>query len=184
MPHRPGRQFEKKIYAKIRDKSGLTCNPQRKVIGESGTVWRVDAVLFRGNEPVTYLEIKYVGEKSSYETQYKLAFAQLADFSYSNIPGAVIVPEKRHPGNKKWESYFATIGCRIISQQKLKYFLATLQDFPTAPETSDPLEEYISEEVQENLGDEPLRLTEEEPEPDNEQVERLQDIWENVNQDQ
>lgn len=157
---RPGMRFERKIRRRVRDESGFTCE-KRKVIGQSGNIWEVDGVIFKGDSPVSYLEVKYIGERSSYPTQYRLALAQLTDFRYSSVPGAVIVPEKRNPGNKNWEDYLATIGCVLIGENQLGDFLDSLIDFPTAPEASDPLEDFISERVWENVGDEPLKFADE-----------------------
>lgn len=154
---REGQKFERKIRSLVRDESGFTCE-KRDVFGGSGNIWEVDGVIFAGESPVSYLEIKYVGGKSSYTTQLKLAFAQLADFSYANIPGAVVVPDKRNTGEKDWESYLATIGCVLIDERTFGDFIDSLQDFPTAPEASDPLEDFISDAVTENLGDEDIRF--------------------------
>lgn len=173
---RPGARFERKIRNRIRDESGFTCE-KRDVIGESGNIWEVDAVIFNNDSAISYIEVKYVGKNSSYDTQYRLALAQLADFRYSNVPGAVVVPHKKSPGKKDWEDYLATIGCVLIDETSLGNYLDALQEFPTAPDTDDPLENFISEKVWENVGNEPLQLAEQNTNKPNETVERLQDIY-------
>lgn len=153
-----GRAFERYVRDRIENMSKLVCERERRVIGKSGSVWEVDGILFDGDEPVAYLEFKHIGGRSSYETQYKLAFSQMADFVYAKIPGAVIVPEKRKPGNKRWENFFATIGCVLIGEDELGDFVDALQSFPTNPETNDPLQNFISGDVWENSGTEQLRV--------------------------
>ncbi|MFC7059181.1 hypothetical protein [Halovenus salina] len=155
------KKFEREIKHTVRDDSGLTYNAQRKVIGESGTRWRVDGVLFENEDPVSYLEVKYIGSNSDAETQYKLAFAQMADFRYADIPGAVVVPQKYHPGNKNWDEYFATIGCVLIGKEHLHDFIDSLQTFPNDISSRELIEEYVSTSVWDNLGEEQLKLAEE-----------------------
>jgi hypothetical protein len=122
-------EYEQKIHDKIRQHG---YNP-RKIDkeGMSGNKWEVDAwVQADDGSPVAYFEIKNTSSegtaKSSYTTQMKRAVAQVIDFRGRDIPGCVLVPQKRDFGNRNWDALFESINCSFIEENELPEFLSEL----------------------------------------------------------
>jgi len=120
---------EKRIHNKI-EKHGYEPAKVEKE-GISGNEWEVDAwVQADDGSPVAYFEIKTSSEedneKSTYRTKMKRAVAQLTDFRDRDIPGCVVVPQKRDFGNRDRDALFASINCTFIEEKELPEFLSAL----------------------------------------------------------
>ena len=100
--------------------------------GISGNTWELDAVAYSTDgQPVAYFEVKDASvdtAKSTYRNHMTRAAAELVDFRNEDVPGAVIVPQKREFGNKDWESLFESINYTLIEESELSEFLSTLDE--------------------------------------------------------
>lgn len=154
--HRAGLNYEQAIRDYINSNSGLTAR-KRKVIGWSGEEYEVDAVIYSSGEPVAYTEMKYHSpgaDKRSFENSIKRAIAQLCDFRYSKLPGALIVPRKKNTPQQSPDSRLGAIGCLFVESGYISSnnephhdigdFLDSIQDFPPEPQPK-LLEEYFDE---------------------------------------
>jgi len=122
--------LEQRIRDKIQEQ-GYDVKKTR-VEGISGNTWELDAIAFSTDgQPVAYFEVKDPSEdipKQTYRNHMTRAVAQVIDFRNEDVPGAVVVPQKREFGNKNWDALFESINCKLIEEKELPQFLSTLEE--------------------------------------------------------
>lgn len=130
---KPGNNTNKKgLEQRVRDKIEEYGYMGKKVSEEgiSGNTWELDAVAYSSDgSPAAYFEVKDASEdiaKSTYRNHMTRAVAELIDFREQDIPGAVVVPQKREFGNKDWDALFESINCTLIEEKELPEFLSRL----------------------------------------------------------
>lgn len=122
----------KGLEQRVRDKIEEHGYSVKKVSEEgiSGNTWELDAVAYSSDGfPVAYFEVKDASEdiaKQTYRNHMTRAVAELIDFREEDIPGAVVVPQKREFGNKDWDALFESINCTLIEERELPEFLSRL----------------------------------------------------------
>lgn len=124
--------YAKRLEQRVRDKieeHGYSVKKVREE-GISGNTWELDAVAYSSDgSPVAYFEVKDASEdiaKQTYRNHMTRAVAELIDFREEDIPGAVVVPQKREFGNKDWDALFESINCTLIDERQLSEFLSRL----------------------------------------------------------
>jgi hypothetical protein len=122
------RELEQRVRDKI-EEHGYSGKKVREE-GISGNTWKLDAVAYSSDDsPVAYFEVKDASEdiaKQTYRNHMTRAVAELVDFRDEDIPGAVVVPQKREFGNKDWDALFESINCTLIEEKELPEFLSKL----------------------------------------------------------
>jgi len=124
--------YAKGLEQRVRDKiegHGYSVKKVREE-GISGNTWELDAVAYSSDgSPLAYFEVKDASEdiaKQTYRNHMTRAVAELIDFREEDIPGAVVVPQKREFGNKDWDALFESINCTLIDERQLSEFLSRL----------------------------------------------------------
>jgi hypothetical protein len=125
----PGEQLTTEVRHRIISETGLECR-QPVAEGYSGNEWQLSGVVLDDEKtPQGYFVVPKLSAspaQATYESELQRAFVIAAEFRKEQVPGAVIVPNRRSEGDTDWEQLFDSVDCMLLEESELHEFIDEL----------------------------------------------------------